>query len=65
MLQIIFYGVSIIWVCSMIAFACIYINIQNAEISTDHLTGLYNRRRLDEHFQRKLKLRRKTISSSR
>ena len=58
-LQIIFYGVSIIWVCSMIAFASIYINIQNAEISTDHLTGLYNRRRLDEHFQRKLKLRKK------
>ena len=58
-LQIMFYGVSIIWVCSMIAFASIYINIQNAEISTDHLTGLYNRRRLDEHFQRKLKLRRK------
>ena len=58
MLQIVFYGVSIIWVCSMIAFSSIYINIQNAEISTGHLTGLYNRRRLDQHFQRKLKLRR-------
>ncbi len=56
--QILFYGVSIIWVCSMIAFASIYINIQNAEIYTDFLTGLYNRRWLDEHFRRKLKMRR-------
>lgn len=58
-IQILFFGVSIIWVCSMIAFASIYINIQNGEISTDHLTGLYNRRRLDEHFQRRLKMRKK------
>jgi len=58
-MQIMFFGVSIIWVCSMIAFASIYINIQNVEISTDHLTGLYNRRRLDEHFQRRLKMRKK------
>lgn len=58
-IQIMFFGVSIIWVCSMIAFASIYINIQNGEISTDHLTGLYNRRRLDEHFQRRLKMRKK------
>ena len=28
-MQIMFFGVSIIWVCSMIAFASIYINIQN------------------------------------
>lgn len=59
LIQIMFFGVSIIWVCSMIAFASIYINIQNGEISTDHLTGLYNRRRLDEHLQRRLKIRRK------
>lgn len=57
--QIMFFGISIIWASAMIAFASIYINIQNGEISTDHLTGLYNRRRLDEHFQRKLKLRKK------
>lgn len=43
----------------MLAFASIYINIQNGEISTDYLTGLYNRRRLDEHLQRRLRMRRK------
>lgn len=57
--QIMFFGVSIIWVCTMIAFASIYINIQNGELSTDNLTGLYNRRRLDEHFKRKLKTHKK------
>lgn len=56
LIQIMFFGVSIIWICGMIALASIYINIQNGEISTDHLTGLYNRRRLDEHLQRRTKL---------
>ncbi len=54
--QILFFGVSLIWVCALVAFASIYINIQNGQIATDPLTGLYNRRRLDEHFQRRLKL---------
>ena len=58
-IQIMFFGVSIIWVCSMMAFASIYINIQNGEISTDHLTGLYNRRRFDEHLKRRLKVQKK------
>lgn len=49
-IQIMFYGVSIIWVCTTLAFASIYINIQNGEISADHLTGLYNRRRLTSTF---------------
>jgi len=57
--QIMFFGISIIWVCAMLALASIYINIQNGEISTDYLTGLYNKRRLDEHLQRKMKMRKK------
>ncbi|MDP4133213.1 MAG: GGDEF domain-containing protein [Bacillota bacterium] len=58
-IQIMFFGVSIIWVCAMLALASIYINIQNGEISTDYLTGLYNRRRLDLHLKRIVKARRK------
>ena len=58
-IQIMHFGVSIIWVCSMLAFASMYINIQNGEISTDHLTGLYNRRRLDVHLLRRLKQQKK------
>ncbi|MDD4689552.1 MAG: GGDEF domain-containing protein [Eubacteriales bacterium] len=55
-IQIMFFGISIIWVTTMLALASIYINIQNGEISTDHLTGLYNRRRLKQHINRKIKL---------
>lgn len=57
-IQIMFFGISIIWVCCMLACVSIYINIQNGEISTDHLTGLYNRRRLDRYLQRRTKIKR-------
>lgn len=57
-IQIKFFGVSIIWVSSMLTCTSIYIKIQNTEISTDHLTGLYNRRRLDQHLQRRIRARR-------
>lgn len=57
-IQILFFGVSIIWICCMLACVSIYINIQNGQISTDHLTGLYNRRRLDQYLQRRTKVRR-------
>ncbi len=57
-IQIRFFGVSIIWVSAMLACTSIYINMQNAEISTDHLTGLYNRRRLDQHLQRRIRAKR-------
>ena len=60
--QIVFFGVSIIWLCALLAFASIYINIQNEEISTDHLTGLYNRRRLDEHLNRRIRMNKKEYS---
>ena len=51
MAQTLFFGVSIIWICTMLGCVSIYINLQNHEISTDHLTGLYNRRRLDQYLQ--------------
>lgn len=57
MLQVRFFGISIIWVCVMLACASIYIHMQNAELSTDYLTGLYNRRRLDQHLRRRIHAR--------
>ncbi len=54
-LQLRRFGLSVIWVCAMLGCASIYINIQNAELLTDHLTGLYNRRRLDQHLRRRIK----------
>ena len=55
-IQILFFGLSIIWVCAMLACTSIYINIQKGEIFRDYLTGLYNRRRLDQYLQRRIKI---------
>jgi diguanylate cyclase (GGDEF)-like protein len=43
-LQMCFYGLSIVWVCSVISMLIIFIDIQNDQLSRDMLTGLYNRR---------------------
>lgn len=56
-LQVRYFGLSVIWVCTMLGCTSIYINKQNAEILTDHLTGLNNRRRLDQHLQRRIRMR--------
>jgi diguanylate cyclase (GGDEF)-like protein len=53
-----YYGVSLIWVTASLVCAHNYINIQNVEISTDYLTGLYNRRRLDRYLQRRIATKR-------
>ncbi|WP_283610671.1 GGDEF domain-containing protein [Faecalispora anaeroviscerum] len=55
--QIRFFGLSIIWVGTMLACTSIYLNLQNTEVSTDYLTGLYNRRRLERHLQRRIRTR--------
>lgn len=57
-LQTLYFGITIIWISSMLGCVCIYINIQNKEVSTDHLTGLFNRRRLDQHLLHRIKAKR-------
>lgn len=54
LIQTLFYGVSLIWVCATISILIIFINIQNAKLYTDHLTGLFNRRQLDRYLQNKV-----------
>lgn len=51
-------GISVLWTCTMLTCTNIYINMQNTELSTDHLTGLYNQRSLDRHLQKKLQAKR-------
>lgn len=51
LLQSIFYGLSVVWVCMSFSILIIFINIQNDQLFTDHLTGLYNRRQLDFSLQ--------------
>lgn len=53
-LQVLVFGLSLIWVSCTIMFLAIFINIQNSDIYNDHLTGLYNRRRLDQYLRFKL-----------
>lgn len=44
LLQLRFYGMSIVWVCSAISLLILFINLQNNQLSRDMLTGLFNRR---------------------
>lgn len=53
--QILVYGVSLIWVSMTLSVLIVFINIQNDQLHTDHLTGLYNRRQLDNYLQRRIR----------
>ncbi len=52
--QWLFYGVSIIWLSCVFSIALIYINVLSRQISTDELTGLNNRRRLNRYLDQRL-----------
>ena len=54
-IQVIFYGISLNWTGMMLSLLIIYFNIQNRGLSTDYLTGIYNRRQLDEYIRVKIK----------
>lgn len=53
-LQALFYGVSLTWVCMTISILITFITVQNNQLYTDHLTGLYNRRQLDYYLMSKI-----------
>lgn len=50
LLQSSFYGISLVWISMSFSMLIIYIRIQSAQIYTDHLTGLGNRRKFDNHL---------------
>lgn len=52
--QIMFYGISVIWICMAFSLLIVFINIQNSQLYTDYLTGLYNRRQLDNYLYQKI-----------
>lgn len=52
-IQMFFYGVSLIWTCTTISSLLIFIKYQNSQLNTDYLTGLYNRRQLDNYLHTK------------
>lgn len=53
-LQVIYYGTPSIVNSVAILLLIIFLNIQNQNLYTDYLTGVYNRKRLETHFQEKL-----------
>ena len=45
--QLLYYGLSIVWVCSVISMLAMFMDMQNQQLIRDPLTGLYNRRQAD------------------
>ncbi len=53
--QSIFYGISVTWICLSVSLLIVFINIQNNQLYTDYLTGLYNRRQLDNYLTNRVR----------
>jgi len=54
LLQTLFYGLTIIWICAVLSILMIFLNDQELRISTDPLTGLNNRQRLSRYLERSI-----------
>jgi diguanylate cyclase (GGDEF)-like protein len=52
--QSMFYGIPATWTCMTLSVLIIFLYIQNTQLYTDHLTGLFNRRQLDHYVEEKL-----------
>lgn len=53
------FGLAIIWTSSVVSLLILYFNLQNAQITTDALTGINNRRRFESYIDAKLSGRRR------
>lgn len=53
--QILFYGTSLMLNGVVLSMLIVFLNIQNQSIYTDYLTGLYNRNKLDMYMKEKVK----------
>ncbi len=47
LLENLFPEVNVLWLAFSLALLLLYINMQNMQVNTDYLTGLYNRRKFD------------------
>ena len=54
-IQMLFYGTSLIFPCTALALLIQYINVQNRQIAIDGLTGLFNRRQIERFYNQKTK----------
>ncbi len=53
-LQLIFYGMSLMLNSVVLSILLVYFNIQNRYIYTDYLTGVSNRKKLENHLREKI-----------
>jgi diguanylate cyclase (GGDEF)-like protein len=53
-LQILFYGISIVLNSIVLSLLIAFLYIQNKNMSTDHLTGLYNRKIFESYLKEKI-----------
>jgi len=54
-IQVFYYGVSYNWTGMMLSMLIIYFNLQDRGLNTDYLTGVYNRRQLDNYIKAKIR----------
>ena len=54
-IQLRFYGLSVVWICTAITLMIVFISMQYIQVSRDMLTGLFNRRETDKHIEWELK----------
>jgi diguanylate cyclase (GGDEF)-like protein len=55
LLQIRNYGLVLVWPSIVLSLLVIYVNIQQRKLSSDYLTGVFNRRRLDEYLDARVR----------
>lgn len=65
LLQMSFYGISLMLNSIVLSLLIVFLNIQNQSISTDYLTGINNRKSLEGYLERKINsiTREKTFSA--
>ncbi|NLI20840.1 MAG: GGDEF domain-containing protein [Clostridiales bacterium] len=55
LLQWMYYGLSVIWTSVVLSIIMVYVNVLSRQISTDPLTGLNNRRKLNRFLDTKIR----------
>lgn len=54
-LQIRYFGLVLVWPAAILSLLVIFIHIQRRKLSSDYLTGAFNRRRLDEYVEARVR----------
>ncbi|MPM43510.1 hypothetical protein SDC9_90187 [bioreactor metagenome] len=54
-IQMLYFGTSVIWISVVISLLIIFVNVQNKQISTDSLTGLNNRIQFEKYISALIK----------